>query len=140
MLTELCSYLRNWFVVDESDKHVNTFKIEGGALDTSSFDILEDQYFRIIGSHFNDGVHKYPTINLKDETFRGAIWVMCVPQEVLDLNDEIDDWITKNNDIGKFESESFGGYTYKLRSSSTGGVYTWRDAFMSRLKKWRKLK
>ena len=52
MLTELCQELKNWF---EREIHVGTFTIEGGQLTDCSF-LQDGQYYRIIGSVFNDGV------------------------------------------------------------------------------------
>ena len=95
MLTELCQELKNWF---DASRHFGTFTIEDGELSVS---FLQDgQYFRIVGSVFNDGVYKYepnltPTQEhpethrpvLKDETFDGAIWALAVPPEVISLAD-----------------------------------------------------
>ena len=62
MLTELCQELRNWFVLN---RYEGTFTISGGTL-TADF-LQEGQYFRIIGSVFNDGVHCYRTIEPAEE-------------------------------------------------------------------------
>lgn len=52
-LSELCQELKNWFDVE---RRFGKFEISDGSIDLS--DILsENQYFRIIGSVFNDGVH-----------------------------------------------------------------------------------
>lgn len=56
MLTELCQELRNWF---ERDKVFGTFTIENGELDVPDGLIQDGQYYRIINSVFNDGVHQY---------------------------------------------------------------------------------
>ena len=54
MLTELCQELKNWF---DTERHFDTFKIEDGEL---SVDFLQDgQYYRIVGSVFNDGVYQF---------------------------------------------------------------------------------
>ena len=95
MLTELCKELKNWF---ETDKVFGVFTIENGSIDLSKF-VQDGQYFRIIGSVFNDGVYEYPTTNLKDETFDGAIWPMAVPPAVIDLASEIGEWVGKYGDV-----------------------------------------
>ena len=55
MLTELCQELRNWF---EREIHFGTFTIEGGQLADSSF-LQDGQYFRIVGSTFNEFTFQY---------------------------------------------------------------------------------
>lgn len=143
MLTELCQELKNWF---ELEKHFGTFTIYGGQLTDVSF-LQEGQYFRIIGSIFNDGVHIYDpndAESLYDEVFEGAIWAMAVPPAVIALSDKIDEWQTKHGDkaLSPYQSESFNGYSYtKGGGSSQGGSSgpTWRSTFASELGKWRKL-
>lgn len=143
MLTELCQELRNWF---ELEKYFGTFTIENGELAMPEGSLQEGQYFRIVGSVFNDGVHMYPTSGLTDEVFRGAIWAMAVPPSVIDLSERISDWELKYGESvsSPYSSESFGGYSYAKASSgqgstSSGGNPTWRSTFASELNKWRKL-
>ena len=87
MLTEICAELRNWFVVPNG-VHIQTYTISGGSIAPLDF-LQEGQYFRIIGSVFNDGVHQYPASDLTDETFHGAVWSMAIPPSVIDLAAEI---------------------------------------------------
>lgn len=142
MLTELCQELRNWF---ELEKHFGTFDIEGGTL-TAPF-LKPNQYYRIIGSIFNDGVYKYGVDVLDDETFTGAVWALGIPKAVIELADEIETWQSKygadSPAMSPFVSESFGGYSYNKGSSVVGSnSYTgssWQTAFASRLNKWRKI-
>lgn len=139
MLEKILLHLRNWFAVD-GGVHFGTYTVEEGGI---SLPFLQDgQYFRIVGSVFNDGVHKYPGTNLKPERFQGAIWALAIPREVLELCDEITAWQEKNGEaaIGPYQSESFGGYSYTKRTDEvTGGVVTWQTAFRNRLNQWRKL-
>ena len=99
MLTELCAELRNYFIPDyhNADKYIHngTFTIENGALHGLQF-LRPGQYFRIIGSFFNDGVWQNKNLQLTDETFDGAIWEMRVPPDILRLAKEIDDWTKAN--------------------------------------------
>lgn len=143
MLTELCQELRNWF---DRKRYNGTFTIEGGEL-TVPF-LQEGQYFRIIGSVFNDGVHQYPVTSLHDETFDGAIWALAVPKEVVDLAAEIEAWQTKyggadSTAMSPYTSESFGGYTYSKSAANTSSNNSagggWQAAYASRLNKWRKI-
>ena len=138
IFTELCAELRNWFVVPDGI-HVQTYTISGGSI--APLDFLQDgQYFRIIGSVFDDGVHQYPASDLTDETFHGAVWSMAVPPAVIDLAAEIEEY--NNSDAGKpspFTAESFGGYSYTKATDANGAPIGWQKAFASRLNQWRKL-
>ena len=138
MLTEICAELRNYFEVPNG-RHFGKFEIRGGSI--APLDFLQDgQYFRIIGSVFNDGVHQYPASDLTDETFHGAVWSMAIPPSVIDLSTEIEEY--NNSDAGKpspFTAESFGGYSYTKATDSSGTPISWQKAFASRLNKWRKL-
>lgn len=158
-LTELCHYLRNWF---DRGRYFGTFHIENGALTsmelhgaivpggivpqdlTDPAEILQNgQYFRIVGSVFNDGVHQYPATKLADEVFDGALWVMAVPPSVITLSGEIDDWQTKYGKAASspFSVESVTSSSYS-RTRATGeglGAINWQTAFASRLAPWRKI-
>lgn len=140
MLEQVLRHLKNWFTVP-GGIHTGTMSIAAGGIDLP---FLQDgQYFRIIGSVFNDGLHQYPASNLTDETFDGSVWALAVPQAVLDLAAEIDVWGRKNGEtaMGPYQSESFGGYTYtKATDGRTGGGITWESAFRSRLNQWRKIR
>lgn len=148
MLSSLCQELKNWF--DRGQPRIGgAFEISGGRVIDTDFTekIQNGQYFRIIGSVFNDGVHKYTNnLTLVDEAFVGSIWLMAIPKEVVDLDAEIDSWIEKYNDTvnAPFDSESFGGYSYTKssgRGNDSGGSsnVSWQSAFASKLNRWRKL-
>lgn len=142
MLTELCQELRNWF---ERKKYFGTFTIENGQIHPPDGSLQDGQYFRIVGSVFNDGVHKYGTGLLTDEVFEGAIWAMAVPPSVVDLSERISEWVTKYGDSvsSPYSSESFGGYSYQKASSGQGNAVssnpTWQNTFASELNRWRKI-
>lgn len=136
MLEKVLRHLRNWFVLEVK---TGTYEIKNGILDMPF--LLEGQYFRIVGSIFNDGVYQYPAV-LKDESFTGEVWCLAIPNAVLDLVAEIDEWEKKNGaaSVGPYSSESFGGYTYtKAVDRDTGEAVTWETAFKRRLSIWRKL-
>ena len=138
ILTEICAELRNWFVVPDG-VHIQTYTISGGSIAPLDF-LQEGQYFRIIGSVFNDGVYQYPAPDLTDEVFDGAVWAMAVPPAVIDLSAEIDEY--NKSDAGKaspFTSESFGGYAYTKATDENGAPIGWQKAFASSLNKYRKL-
>ena len=146
MLAELCKEIKNWF---EYAKFFDTFTIENNAI-TGAYSLQENQYFRIVGSVFNDGVYKYDNkLALTNEQFTGAIWAMAVPKEVIALAEDIKAWNDKYGNIDSaamspFNSESFGGYSYSKSSggSSSGNVDlsgTWQGVFADRLNHWRKI-
>ena len=146
MLTELCKEINNWF---EYAKFFGNFEIENNVI-TGDYSLQENQYFRIVGSVFNDGVYKYDDeLELADETFKGAIWAMAVPSDVIALAADIKDWTDKYQTVDSaamspFNSESFGGYSYsKSSGSSASGKVdlsgTWQGAFADRLNHWRKI-
>ena len=140
-LTELCAELRNWF---DKDRIFGEFTISEGSISFDSEVLQENQYFRIVGSVFNDGVYKYPVNSLTDETFEGAVWAMAVPPAVIALLQEINDWEAKYGDSlnSPYTSESFGGYSYSKASgtgTSGGGSADYRSVFADKLNKWRKV-
>ena len=146
MISELCAELRNYFLRDyvnpEQYMHSGSFVIADGEMQSLPF-LKQNQFYRIIGSTFNDGVHQYGVDNgLIDETFDGTIWEMFVPKEVVDLSAEIQNWISKNADTinSPYQSESFGGYSYTKAIASTGKMSTdWQSHFAGKLNRWRRL-
>ena len=135
-LTEFCKEIKNWFDVD---RHFGKFEITNGTISLSH--LQDGQYFRIVGSIFNDGVHQYPPSDLHDEAFDGAIWDMAIPNEAIDLVAEINAWLEANASVlnNPYQSESFGGYSYSKESSSTSGGVSWQGHFASHLNRWRKI-
>jgi hypothetical protein len=136
MLGYVLAYLRNYFPVQ---KWCGTYVIENGTVELP--EMKNGQYFRIIGSVLNDGVYKYPASGLTDEVFSGSVWALAVPKDLPGLVAEIEDWNKKNGEkaAGPFQSESFGGYTYTLKSGADGFGASWQSAFASRLNIWRKI-
>ena len=138
-LTILCKELNNWFDID---RKFGIFTIENGKL-TDDVELQENQYFRIVGSVFNDGVYKNDSeIELIDESFDGAIWAMAIPPEVIALCKKITAWEAQYGDaiLSPYTSESFGGYSYSRGSNSNGGnaLNGFREVFASDLNLWRK--
>ena len=143
ILTEICEYLNNYFW---EKKISGNFTISDGAIDAVG--LKDGQYFRIIGSTFNDGVHIYPATDLTDEAFEGSVWAMAVPATVIAIASDIKEWQTKyggadSDSMSPFTSESFAGYSYSKSGSgnaNSGSNITWQDAFGGRLNKYRKLR
>lgn len=136
MLATILNHLNNYFIVKDGVHH-GGYTIEGH---TISLDFLQDgQYFRIVGSVFNDGIYQYPTTDLTDEEFEGEIWAMAVPKELLDLTEEISEWLKKYPITG-YISEKFGNYSYSQRTNfRSNAAISWQDVFSVRLNRWRKV-
>ena len=136
MLNHVLAYLRNYFPVGDKS---GTFEVKDGGIDLPF--LQAGQYFYISGSVFNDGVHQYPAEGLEDETFHGTVYALAIPKALLDLVAEIEKWQEENGAkaAGPFQSESFGGYSYTLKSGADGFGASWQSAFATRLSIWRKI-
>ena len=129
MLTQICQYLRNWFV---REKWLGNYIVVNGELtyaDGSALPLIPGQYYRIVGSLLNDGAHKAGDVTdtLADEPeFSGAVWSMGVPPDFLALVHDIGSWIAANADAitSPLESESVGGYSrsFRIGKSESGEI------------------
>lgn len=157
MLADVCAYIHNYFLKKENGRVVyyqRTYTISGGML---SIDFMkEGQRFLLAGSDLNDGVYTYhangimnddenDSAYLQDEVFCGTICPMAVPKELIDICGEISEWNEKYADKvnGPYQSESFNGYSYTLKTGAGSGDSSsspsWQSTFGSRLKQWRKV-
>lgn len=143
LLDEICDTIHNFFV---KEIHEGSFTIANGTMEVDF--LQENQYFRIVGSVFNDGVWKYPADDMVDESFSGVIWAMGVPPSLIALLSEIKAWINQyggaNSSLNSpFTSESFNNYSYsKASGTNADGSYapiSWQNIFAKRLDRWRKL-
>ncbi len=146
---EVCLEVHNFFCTD-SDIHAGTYTIAGGELTNCDF-LLENQYFRIKGSHFNDGVYQYNAESLAalvPETFVGSIWAMSPTRDFIDLCGKMDEWEAKYGGadsvaMSPYTSENFGGeysYSKPAGGSADGGAgYSAINAYANDLKKYRRL-
>lgn len=140
-MTDFCAEIKNYFDVKRA---YGKYTISGGSIVID--DMQEGQFFRIIGSVFNDGVYQYPASGLKNETFDGSIWYMAVPPDVKSLVEEMSAWEDKNAAAlnSPYSSESFGGYSYSKTSGSGisggDGSITAFSHFADKLKLWRKVR
>ena len=140
-LGDLCAELRNYFVRDILH---DEFIITDGSIQPPP-DLQDGQYFRIVGSVFNDGVHQYGSAELVNETFTGEIWAMAVPPAVMSILSDINAWVGKNAEAlqSPYQSESFGGYSYTKSSgygsNGSAGPLTWQSQFAPQLNKWRRV-
>lgn len=146
MLTQICAEIKNYFCKEE-DRIIGDFSIVDGSI-VPSVDLADDQYFRVVGSVFNDGVHKNGDALIDEDEFHGAVWKMRIPQDVIQLAEEIADWQTKNADAinSPYSSESFGGYSYTKSGGYSGGSdkvgSDWRNqaSFAARLNPYRRIR
>ena len=142
MLEQVLKHLHNWFLVTNGI-HPGTYTIEDGVI-TLPF-LRDGQFFRICGSVFSDGLHRYgPAMELlRDETFDGAVWALAVPEDVVELSKEIGKWRKKYGGIAEspYQSESFGGYSYTMKSGGgNDSANSWQSVFRARLNPYRKLR
>lgn len=147
LLEQVLGHIHNWFVRDTIV--TSRCAITDGALpDSISSKLLDGQWYVISGSYLNDGLHLNDgTEELEDETFAGTIALLAIPRPLLSIVAEIGEW--QESGAGKasegpYASESFGGYSYTLKSDSgansgAGGLTGWRLAFRDRLNQWRKM-
>ena len=136
MLEEVLRHLNNWFLVPDGI-HTGEFTVQDGSI-TLPF-LQNGQYFRVVGSVFNDGLHQNPSHDMENEVFDGTVWALAVPKAVISLADEIAAWNEKNGAPGPYTSESFGGYSYSKATNSSGVTVGWQDVFKSRLNAWRRI-
>ena len=149
ILTEICQELRNWF--DRGlGKYDGVISVSEGALSIGGGtpSLQNGQYYRLVGTVFNDGVHRWGDSDLADESpVEASLWEMRVPPDVVSLAEEIGEWQEKYGKVGSenmspYSGESFAGYSYSKASSSVSGggsAVDWRSAFASRLNRWRKI-
>ena len=147
-LERVLSHIHNWFVRESWT--VRGCEIAGGEMPASVASLMLDgQWFRIEGSYLNDGLHQAPASDLSDETFDGTISLLAIPKALLNVVDEIADWIDATAEADRtarshpYQSESFGGYSYSLKgdsrsNSASGGLTGWQAAFAGDLNPWRK--
>lgn len=145
-LEQVLWHIHNWFAYDELDVRC---AISDGQL-PASVSIPEGAWYRIQGSLLNDGLHQHPAADLMDETFDGTITVCAIPNALLSVVEEIEDWQLHYSEARRkalsspYSSESFDGYSYTTKdfsgaNSASGGLSGWQAAFASDLNPWRKM-
>lgn len=141
-INDFCEEVNNYF---EQTRIFGEFEIANGNMDLNRYGIQEGQYIRVVGSVFNDGVYQYPIPpenGLVDEKFDGAIWVMAVPSSVVTQIEEVNQWEAMNQSTlnSPYQSESFGGYSYTLKTENAEGGLNWQTHFRRKLDRWRKVR
>lgn len=147
MIDQVCAHIHNYFeinpVTGQPMIYPGHYTIKNGSI-TLPF-LKENQYFRLFGSTFNDGVHQYGVDALTDEEFDGVVWEMRPPKAFIDLVAEITEWMDKYGDTMKnpYQSEDvIGVYRYtKMTTGKVTGDYiaTWENAYKTQLNEWRRI-
>ena len=139
-LTSMCRIANNYFV---KEKVSGTFELNPNVAPIS---LIENQYFRIVGSVMNDGVYRNDAESLATlvaEEFTGEIWSMAVPRDFLTLCEEIEAFNSKMNEIASkdngFTSENFDGYSYSRASSLSPAQQSEWDNLNKRLNTYRRV-
>ena len=141
MLEQILDFIHNYF---EKSIDIGRFKIQSGSLLGVDY-LLPNQYYRIKGSVFNDGIHQYGSEEqLTDEEFDGEVWALAVPPAVQNLASDIESYVDEYGSAinGPYQSESFGGYSCSKGSGTDNhgnDVNSWQSKFASRLNHWRKI-
>lgn len=141
MIDELLREL-GWYRYPNShyiqSKAFGEFSIEGGSF-VPPLSIQDKQYFRIVGSVFNDGVYQHPVADLTDEVFDGAVWALRIPPAVIALAAKIKAWCESDAaKVGAYSSESYpNGYSYTRAVGEDGIALRWQDVFANELSQWR---
>ena len=137
LIDEVCDTIHNYFL---AGIHAGDYVIDGNTL-TCDF-LQTNQYFRIVGSAFNDGVWKYPATDMTNESFTGEVWAMNVPPAFVAVCNEIAAWDEKYGTpdaMSPYQSESFNNYSYTRATSKDGNSASWADVYAGKLARWRKL-
>ena len=144
MLTEICAYLHNYF---DYERFNGKISIEGGNIfcDGKEITLEEGQYFALFRKRIALGV--YNAVPEKDKTFEGSVWLMDVPDAILDADKWAEDWMKVNGGVesasnSAFQSESFGGYSYNkgTNANGKGGMSVFDNSqFYQKLAPYRKL-
>lgn len=141
-INDFCEEVNNYF---EQSRILGEFEIVDGSIDLNKYNVQEGQCIRVVGSVFNDGIYQYPIPpenGLVDEKFDGAIWVMAVPSSVITQIEDINQWEAANQSTlnSPYQSESFGGYSYTLKTENAEGGLNWQTHFRRKLDRWRKVR
>ena len=114
MLYQVLTHIRNFFVAPNGT-HEGVFTLrdnniyidDAGVQQPITF-LQEGQYFLVQGSVFHDGVYRYPCECRVEERFTGSISALCIPQEVVDLALDIEEWQKKYGDLKEAQAQLLG--------------------------------
>lgn len=139
-ITAICRQVNNFFVKEKTSGNFALIP------SVAPIPLLENQFFRIVGSIMNDGVYQNNAESLATltaEEFQGEIWSMAVPRDFLALCEEIEAFNSKMNEIASkdngFTSENFDGYSYSRASSLSPAQQSEWDNLTKRLNTYRRV-
>lgn len=142
-ITRMCTILHNFFT-DKNHIFYNIYTIPDNILNNNF--INKGQYFRITGSCFNNGVYcniSEDLKRLKNETFKGSIWVMDVPPDFISLCEEVERFNAKiaelSGNFRGYSAESWGGYSYNLPTSAPSYMHDWQYKIKQAMNAYRKI-
>lgn len=95
LINEMCDTVNNYF---DRERRFGRFEIKNGYLNAPDLDIKENQYFRICGSLYNDGIYKI--IHEKPVTWQqmtSGSWEIATDKEWEVENKPIKSWCEANN-------------------------------------------
>ncbi|MDE6797690.1 MAG: hypothetical protein K2J36_06740 [Ruminococcus sp.] len=80
---------------------------------------------------------------LKNETFKGSIWVMDVPPDFISLCEEVERFNAKiaelSGNFRGYSAESWGGYSYNLPTSAPSYMHDWQYKIKQAMNAYRKI-
>lgn len=138
-LESVMTYCNKFF---ECGCHTGNFTIADGVLSGVADFLKPKQYYRVIGSTFNDGLHRFGDADdiLTDETFSGDIHPLAPPRAFLALVADIQAWKGQHEAASKspYTAEGFGPYNYS-KGSSKATDNGWQAQYALELSRWRRL-
>jgi len=113
------------------------FVIADGQISLST-ELYNGQHFVIEGSNMNDGAYTAP-VDLTDERFEGKVYVLSKNQAFEALLEKAFAQKQAFDNPSKFQTESFGGYSYTIATDANGRPLTWKTAMAADFRPWRKV-
>lgn len=123
-------HVRNYF---ERGCVEGEFAVSGGVLTPAP----NAPFFAVEGSMCHDGVYRPGEMKeAPQEKFTGKVWLLCPPDDFLQLCEEISAF-DDANPASAMQSESFGEYSYTRGGDSS--KQTWAAVFASKLNSYRRM-
>ena len=123
MLTEICQYLHNYF---EYEKLFGDVIVTASSVSANGKIVAleEGQYFALFRGRIPLGIFKNGD-ELKPRHFEGAVWLLDIPDAILNADTWAENWKAKNGSVDSvansaLNSESFKGYSYSKGTNKEG--------------------
>lgn len=110
--------------------------IQSGSIQLPGLEVGD--YYMIEGSKRNNGLHIHGESDLVGETLTGCVTECRIPKDFIKWNEQVNVWFKEEYPkiYSVFESESYGGYAYKLKAEDKR-VYM--QVFADQSRRWRKI-